>query len=237
MVKKTKSSEKWEQLLVSAIVTPNPFVVPNEILDKISIASYGTSFKIDQNQPLAVLLNVMSFDKLSPVLKAKQSPSLTSFIHLATLKIAKSLVVPESGSFSAAVALHNVPLGVSAADIKTALSIFGASKIFKPHFVSSLSYAKASVPSVLFEFSLLVAFAPPVAVENFLVFSWLVFLEFDLAKLSVLVESIVKPVGSMVKVFKQFVNGNLVSSSALGLRINKVLVHISIFSRAVDKLE
>ncbi|KAG9286690.1 hypothetical protein G9A89_012240 [Geosiphon pyriformis] len=49
MVKKTKSSEKWGQLLASAIVTPNFFVVSNEILDEISIASSGISSKIGQD--------------------------------------------------------------------------------------------------------------------------------------------------------------------------------------------
>ncbi|KAG9287765.1 hypothetical protein G9A89_017360 [Geosiphon pyriformis] len=107
------------------------------------------------------------------------------------------------------------------------------SKMFKPHSVGFLSYAKASVPSVLSEFLFLVAFAPSVAVEDSLVFSQLASLESDLAKLFVLVESIVKLVGSMVKVFEQFVNGNLVSSSALGLRVNKVLVYMNTFSKAV----
>ncbi|KAG9296140.1 hypothetical protein G9A89_014732 [Geosiphon pyriformis] len=51
---------------------------------------------------------------------------LTSSVHLTTLKIAKSLVVSEFGSSSAAVALRDVPLGVSAADVKLALSVFGS---------------------------------------------------------------------------------------------------------------
>ncbi|KAG9303656.1 hypothetical protein G9A89_018553 [Geosiphon pyriformis] len=51
---------------------------------------------------------------------------LTSSVRLVTLKIAKSLVVSEFGSSSAAVVLHDVPLGVSAADIKLALSVFGS---------------------------------------------------------------------------------------------------------------
>ncbi|KAG9302796.1 hypothetical protein G9A89_009573 [Geosiphon pyriformis] len=228
MVKKTKSSEKWEQSLASAIVTLNPFVVPNEILDEISVVSSGTLSKMGQDQPLAVLPNVVFSGRSSPVLEAKQSPpvgspvlenwadqmetdlspplvfgatsggawktitscqrfarwvasilvpgatfkiklahvktvfqsvhgflgaksvskdngklfcvefasqqsleaaflvELTSSVHLATLKIAKSLVVSEFGSSSAAVALHDVPLGVSAADIKLALSVFGS---------------------------------------------------------------------------------------------------------------
>ncbi|KAG9302702.1 hypothetical protein G9A89_005176 [Geosiphon pyriformis] len=50
---------------------------------------------------------------------------LTSSVHLTTLKIAKSLVVSESGSSPAAVTLCDVPLGVSAADIELALSVFG----------------------------------------------------------------------------------------------------------------
>ncbi|KAG9306347.1 hypothetical protein G9A89_018230 [Geosiphon pyriformis] len=228
MVKKTRSLEKWEQLLVSAIVTPNPFVVPNEILDEISITSSGTSSKMDQDQPLAVLPNVMFSSRSSPVVKAKQSSpvglpvlgnwadqmktdsspplisgatfggvwetitsrqrfagwvvstlmpgatfkiklahvktvfqslhgflgaksvskdnmklfcvefasqqsleaaflvELTGSVHLATLKIVKSLVVSESGSLSAAVVLRNVSLGVSAADVKLVLSVFGS---------------------------------------------------------------------------------------------------------------
>ncbi|KAG9290458.1 hypothetical protein G9A89_007189 [Geosiphon pyriformis] len=228
MVKKTKNSEKWGQLLASAIVTPNPFVVPNEILDEISIASSGTSSKIGQDQPLAVLSNVVSSGRSLLVLEAKQSSSvrssvlgnwadqmetesspslvsgatsggawetitnhqkfagwvaftlvsgatfkiklahvkavfqsvhgfldaksvskdnvklfcvkfasehsleaaflveLTSSVHLATFKIAKSLMVSESGSSSAAVVLCDVPLDVSAANIKLALSVFGS---------------------------------------------------------------------------------------------------------------
>ncbi|KAG9286277.1 hypothetical protein G9A89_014263 [Geosiphon pyriformis] len=59
-------------------------------------------------------------------LKAVFLVELTSSVHLTTLKIAKSLVVSESGSSSAAVVLHNVPLDVSAANVKLALSVFGS---------------------------------------------------------------------------------------------------------------
>ncbi|KAG9284721.1 hypothetical protein G9A89_002606 [Geosiphon pyriformis] len=94
-----------------------------------------------------------------------------------------------------------------------------ALEMFKPHFVGFLSYAKTSVSPVFSEFLSLVAVASPVAI------------------LSVLAEFIVKFIGSIVKVFEQFVNGNLVSSSVLGLRVNEILVHMSIFSRTVSKLE
>ncbi|KAG9285276.1 hypothetical protein G9A89_001410 [Geosiphon pyriformis] len=220
MVKKTKSSKKWGQSLAFAIVTPNPFVVPNEILDKISIALSSMSSKMGQDQPLAVLPNVVFSGRSSLVLEAKQSSpvgssmetdsspflvsgttsngawetitscqrfagwvastlvlgatfkiklahvktvfqsvhgflgaksvskdnvklfcmefasqlsleaiflvELTSSVHLTTFKIAKSLVVSKSGFSPAAVVLCDVPLGVSAADVKLAFSVFSS---------------------------------------------------------------------------------------------------------------
>ncbi|KAG9295126.1 hypothetical protein G9A89_006107 [Geosiphon pyriformis] len=82
MVKKTKSSEKWRQSLAFTIITPNPFVVLNEILDKISVALSGMLSKIGQDQPLAVLPNVVSSSRSSPVLETKQS----SFVELPVLE-------------------------------------------------------------------------------------------------------------------------------------------------------
>ncbi|KAG9298067.1 hypothetical protein G9A89_018150 [Geosiphon pyriformis] len=126
-----------------------------------------------------------------------------------------------------------------AVDCKVSLpSLFKTLKVFKTHFVNSVSYVKASAFLDSSEFSPLVA--PTflsVVISDFLVFSWLASLESDLIKLSVLVESIVKPVGFLVKLFKQFINRDLVSSSKLGLKINKVIVHISFFSKIVGKLE
>ncbi|KAG9292821.1 hypothetical protein G9A89_006382 [Geosiphon pyriformis] len=368
MVKKTKSSEKWEQSLASAIITPNSFVIPNEI----SIASSSMLSKISQDQPLAVLLNVVSFSKSLPVLEAKQSSSVkspvlrnwvnqietelfpllvfgTTFdgtwktitscqkfagwvtstlvlgatfkiklayvkavfqsvhgflgvnsVHLATLKIAKFLVIFESGSPFTAVVLHDVLLNMFTIDIKMTLSVFVSiicvvlkpagiwqyvvnplsgksnktilshnkfktklsghyfqfalvtfdsqadldstivktnckislspplkfSKVFTPHFVGSKSYAKTSASLNSPEFPLLLPFvSSPVIFKS------------DLTKLSALVKSIVKSIGSLVTTFEQFINNNLVLSSALDLKINKILVHMSFFSRTVDKLE
>ncbi|KAG9301397.1 hypothetical protein G9A89_018069 [Geosiphon pyriformis] len=359
MVKKTKSSEKWGQSLASAIVTPNSFVVPNKILNEISIASSGTLFKMGQDQPLAVLPNVVSFSRSSPVLEVKQSPlvgspvlgnwadqmetdsspslvsgatfggaweTITSrqrfagSVHLTTLKIAKSLVVSEFGSPLAAVVLHDVSLGVSIADIKLALSVFGSitcvvlkpagiwqyvvvyfekldsavsvlkhwsvlmgknsvrilllfalvifdsqgdlnsavvktghlvvnckisppltpkiPKVFKSCFVGGVSYAKASASLDSSEFLPLAAStSSSMIVGDSLVSSRLASLESDLVKLSTLVESIVKPVGSLVKLFEQFINRDLVSSSKLGLKVNEVLVHMGSFSKIVGKLK
>ncbi|KAG9298855.1 hypothetical protein G9A89_015876 [Geosiphon pyriformis] len=216
---------------------------------------------------------------------------LTSSVCLATLKIAKFLVVSESGFFSAVVALHDVSLDVSAADIKLALSVFGkvshvilkpadvwqyvvvyfkkldtaasafiywyqevnylavdceislfpplkAHKVSKTHFVSSVSYAKTSVFLDFSEFSPLAAsISPSVVVGNLLVSSRLASLESDLVKLSVLVKSIVKPVSSLVKLFEQFINKDLVSNSKLGLKVNEIMMHMGFFSKIVGKLE
>ncbi|KAG9285355.1 hypothetical protein G9A89_010830 [Geosiphon pyriformis] len=271
--------------------------------------------------------------------------AFTSSVYLATLKIAKALVVSESGSPSAAVTLYNVPLGVSVADIKTAVSVFGvvahvvlkpvgiwqyvvvyfkkldsavavlnhwsvlvdkdsvrilslaklvnlffgctvfeisnmifqvggwtcfipwsfnsghyfhfalitfgsqadldlvvaktshlavdykvlpspllkSPKIFAPYFVGLMSYAKASASLSSFEFSPLSFFAfSPIVVNDSL--------------LSALVEFIVKPVGSMVKLFKQFINEDLVSNSNLSLKVNEVMIYINAFSKVVGKL-
>ncbi|KAG9306561.1 hypothetical protein G9A89_004758 [Geosiphon pyriformis] len=57
-------------------------------------------------------------------LKAAFLVKLMSFVCLATLKIAKSLVVSELDSSSVAVVLYDVLLSVFAADIKTVLSLF-----------------------------------------------------------------------------------------------------------------
>ncbi|KAG9284708.1 hypothetical protein G9A89_002939 [Geosiphon pyriformis] len=386
MIKKTKSSEKWEQLLVSAIVIPNPFVVSNEILDEISVVLSDTSSKIGLDQPLLVLPNVVSSGRSLPVLEAKQSfpvglsvlvnwtdqietessfplavfqsvhgflgaksvskdnvklfcmeftsqtsldavflVELTSSVCLITLKIAKSLVVSESGSSSAAVVLCDMPLSVSAADIKTAFSVFGmvihvvlksagiwqyvvvyfekldfamsalnywfkaklvnfppgctvfeisnmisqvggrscfipwspnsghylhfalvtfgfqadldlviantghlavdckvalslfpkAPKMFKPHFVGSLSYAKTFALSVMSDFSSLVAFVSPVAVVDPVVRSRLDSLEKQISDLAALVKSIVEPVGFLVVLVSHFFDDNAVKTVKL----------------------
>ncbi|KAG9301365.1 hypothetical protein G9A89_018037 [Geosiphon pyriformis] len=103
-----------------------------------------------------------------------------------------------------------------------------------PHFIGPKSYAKASVPLSSSGFpSLLPLVSFSVIVGDLLVLFHLSSLESDLTKLSVLVESI----GSLVTTFEQFINGDLVLSSAFGLRINEVLVHISSFNRTIGKLE
>ncbi|KAG9300379.1 hypothetical protein G9A89_010003 [Geosiphon pyriformis] len=375
------------QLLASAIVTPNPFVVPNEILDEIFIVLSDTSSKMGQNQPLAVLPNVVSSGRSSPVLETKQSLSvgssvlgnwadqmetelssplmastlmfgatfkiklahikavfqsvhgflgaksvlkdnmklfcvefvsqvfleavflieLTSSVHLVTLKIAKSLVVSEFGSSFAAVVLYDVLLGMSAANIKTALSVFGSVTyvVLKStgiwqyvvvyfekldSVVSALNYWSVLNPpsgesneTILsrdkFKAKLfaLVTFGSQTDLDSAVVKTELSHLaadckvsllssfksfkvftsrfisfvsytkasaslsSFGFLSLSPLVSSSVvvgnpMPVGSLVKLFEQFINGDLVSNSKLGLKINEVMVHMGSFSKVVSKL-
>ncbi|KAG9299996.1 hypothetical protein G9A89_009724 [Geosiphon pyriformis] len=178
MAMKAKNSKKQQQAVATAMVTLNPFVVPDEIFGKISTAaasplpnmdgnSSNISSKMGQDQPLAVLPDVVISSRLSPIPIAKQSinpddlkdwadqmemestvPSpvsgaadggaweneylndatkvaISDEVFLTTLKIARSSGVASVSSPSLSVVLHNVPLGTSSNDIKTALGIFG----------------------------------------------------------------------------------------------------------------
>ncbi|KAG9303129.1 hypothetical protein G9A89_005087 [Geosiphon pyriformis] len=302
MVKKTKSSENATSGgALETITNRQRFVgwvasilVPSATF-KIKLAHIKAIF-----QSVHGFLNAKSVSKNNVKLFCVEFASqvsleaaflieLTSSVHLATLKIAKSLVISKSGFFSAAVALCNVLLDVSAADIKTALSVFGSVThiVLKPagiwqyvvvYFeklnsaVSALNHwsvlvdkdsirilplvnqnktilscnkFKAKLSGHCFWFALITfgsqadlnsAIVKTVVVGNSLVLSRLSFLESDLTKLSALVEFIVKPIGFLVTIFEQFINGDLVLSSALGLRINEVLVYMGFFSRTVGKL-
>ncbi|KAG9289238.1 hypothetical protein G9A89_022548 [Geosiphon pyriformis] len=81
---KAKNSKKQQQTVTTAMVTPNCFVVPDEIFSKISIVaassfpdinsnSSSTSLKMGQDQPLAVLSDVVLSGRSSPIPVAKQS--------------------------------------------------------------------------------------------------------------------------------------------------------------------
>ncbi|KAG9294823.1 hypothetical protein G9A89_008515 [Geosiphon pyriformis] len=91
MAVKAKNSKKQQQAVATAMVTPNPFVVLDEIFSKISTAaaslipdmdgnSSGTSPKMGQDQLLAVLSDVVLSSRLLPIPVAKQ------FINLDDLK-------------------------------------------------------------------------------------------------------------------------------------------------------
>ncbi|KAG9299926.1 hypothetical protein G9A89_009654 [Geosiphon pyriformis] len=103
-----------------------------------------------------------------------------------------------------------------AVDCKVASSPFPkAPKVFKPHFVGFLSYAKASAPPVMSEFPLLVASAPPVAVVDPAVGSRLDSLEKQISNLAVLVKSIVEPVGFLVVLVSCLFDDNAVKTVQL----------------------
>ncbi|KAG9303090.1 hypothetical protein G9A89_005048 [Geosiphon pyriformis] len=83
MATKTKNSKKHQHAVTTAMVTSNPFVVPDEILDKIFTAtasplpnmdgnSSGSTSNMKQDQSLAVLPNVVISGRFSPTMEAKQ---------------------------------------------------------------------------------------------------------------------------------------------------------------------
>ncbi|KAG9301288.1 hypothetical protein G9A89_012671 [Geosiphon pyriformis] len=88
-------------------------------------------------------------------------------------------------------------------------------KVFKPRFVGSLSYAKASAPPVMSEFPPLVASAPSVAVVDPAVGSRLDSLEKQILDLAALVKFIVERVGSLVALVSHFLDNNAVKTVQL----------------------
>ncbi|KAG9293418.1 hypothetical protein G9A89_009142 [Geosiphon pyriformis] len=83
MAIKAKNFKKQQLALTTALVTPNPFVVPDEILGKISTTAASPlpnvndnnnciSSKMDQDQLLAVLSNVVLSGRSLPISVAKQ---------------------------------------------------------------------------------------------------------------------------------------------------------------------
>ncbi|KAG9294498.1 hypothetical protein G9A89_009345 [Geosiphon pyriformis] len=103
--------------------------------------------------------------------------------------------------------------GHLAVDCKVASSLFPKTpKVFKPYFVDFLSYAKAFAPSVMSEFSLLIASTPSVTVVNPAVGSRLDFLEKQISDLAALVKSIVEPVGSLVVLVSCLLDDNAVKA-------------------------
>ncbi|KAG9300560.1 hypothetical protein G9A89_000578 [Geosiphon pyriformis] len=87
MAIKAKNSKKQQLALATALVILNSFVVPDEILGKIFTAvasalpdmdgnNSSTSPKIDQDQPLVVLPNIILFSRSLPIPVAKQSINL-----------------------------------------------------------------------------------------------------------------------------------------------------------------
>ncbi|KAG9294825.1 hypothetical protein G9A89_008517 [Geosiphon pyriformis] len=111
---KVKNSKKQQQAVATAMITPNPFVVPDKIFSKISTAatsplpnmdgnSSGTSPKMGQDQLLAVLSDVVLSSRLLPIPVAKQ------FINLDDLKNWADQMEMESTRFSGWVVSNLVP--------------------------------------------------------------------------------------------------------------------------------
>ncbi|KAG9286691.1 hypothetical protein G9A89_012241 [Geosiphon pyriformis] len=148
---------------------------------------------------------------------------LTSSVHLATLKIAKSLVVSESGSFPVTVVLRDISLGVLAANIKMilvylfALVTFGSQtnldlavirtgKLRKsciwwetPGFQCCFRCQEVGHLAVDCKVALLPLFKTPKQISD----------------LAALVKSIVEPVGSLVVLVSYLLDDNTVKTVQL----------------------
>ncbi|KAG9301608.1 hypothetical protein G9A89_016678 [Geosiphon pyriformis] len=238
MAMKAKNSKKQQQAVTTAIVTPNSFVVSDEIFGKISTAaasplpnmdsnSSSTSPKMGQDQLLAVLPDMVLSSRSLPIPVAKQSinpnnlkdwadqmemeltvPSLVSGaadggawenmngpllgslfqllpgciglksvsrdavklfcveftsqkclndatkvaisneVFLTTLKITQSFGVASVSSPSLSIALHNITLGTSSNDIKTAFGIFGVVTSVKLKPVGLWHYAVVNFKNI-----------------------------------------------------------------------------------------
>ncbi|KAG9292557.1 hypothetical protein G9A89_006928 [Geosiphon pyriformis] len=113
MAAKAKNPKKQQQAVTTAMVTPNPFVVPDEIFGKISTAaaspipdmngnSSGTSSKMSQDQPLAVLPDMVLSGRSSPIPVAKQSINPDDFKDWADqMKMETTVLFPVSGTTNA----------------------------------------------------------------------------------------------------------------------------------------
>ncbi|KAG9303234.1 hypothetical protein G9A89_013560 [Geosiphon pyriformis] len=105
MATKAKNSKKQQQAVTTVMVTPNPFVVPDEIFGKISTVaasplpnmdgnSSSTSPKIGQDQPLTVLPDVVLSSRSLPIPVAKQPINLDDLKNWADQMEMESTVSP-----------------------------------------------------------------------------------------------------------------------------------------------
>ncbi|KAG9284507.1 hypothetical protein G9A89_014111 [Geosiphon pyriformis] len=172
MAAKAKNSKKQQQTVTTAMVILNPFVVTDEIFGKISTAaasplsdmngnSSNTSSKMGQDQPLAVLPDVVLSSRSSPIPVVKQliiSDDFKDWTDQMEMKstapplisgaadggawenIAWSSGVASVSSTPLSVALCNVPLGTPSDNIKSALGIFGVVTSFISFAAAALTH-------------------------------------------------------------------------------------------------
>ncbi|KAG9298721.1 hypothetical protein G9A89_012789 [Geosiphon pyriformis] len=166
MATKAKYSKKQQQAIATAMVTPNPFVVLNEIFSKISIAAAsplsdmdGNSSsifpKMGQDQPLTVLPNVVLFGRLLPIPVAKQSINPDSLKDWADqMKMESTVSLSVSGAVDDMVS--NLVLSTT---FKIKMALLNAVKLFCVEFTSQKSLngiTKVAIMASVFFPSLLV---------------------------------------------------------------------------------
>ncbi|KAG9303744.1 hypothetical protein G9A89_018641 [Geosiphon pyriformis] len=158
MAIKAKNSKKQQQAVATAMVTPNLFVVLDEIFGKISTAaasplsdmdgnSSGISSKMGQDQPLAVLPDMVLSGRSLPIPVTKQSINPNNLKDWADqIEMESTVSPPVSGAadggawenvngrqrFSGWVASNLVP----GATFKIKMALFDAVKLFCVEFAS-----------------------------------------------------------------------------------------------------
>ncbi|KAG9302212.1 hypothetical protein G9A89_020646 [Geosiphon pyriformis] len=140
MAAKAKNPKKQQQAVTTAMVTLNPFVVPDEIFGKIFTAaasplsdmdgnSSSTSPKMGQDQPLAVLPDVVLSSRSLPIPVAKQSINPDDLKDWAD-QMEMELTVPPQ--FSGWMASNLIP----SATFKIKMALLNAVKLFCVEFAS-----------------------------------------------------------------------------------------------------
>ncbi|KAG9299763.1 hypothetical protein G9A89_013123 [Geosiphon pyriformis] len=112
MAAKAKNPKKQQQAVTTAMVTPNPFVVPDEIFSKISTVAASPipdmNGKLGQDYPLAVLPDVVLSSRSLPIPVAKQSINPDNLKDWADQIEMESTVPPPVSGASDAGAWENV---------------------------------------------------------------------------------------------------------------------------------
>ncbi|KAG9297383.1 hypothetical protein G9A89_009467 [Geosiphon pyriformis] len=175
MTAKAKNSKKQQQAITTAMVTPNPFVVPDKILSKISTAaasslpdidsnSDSSTLNITQDQLLAVLLNVVISGRFFSAIKAKQFSGwvASTLVPSAIFKIKMALFNSLFQLLSGCIGLISVSQDVVklfCVEFASQKSLNSATKVVIDNKVFLTTFKIAQSSGVVYVFSLLLLVA------------------------------------------------------------------------------
>ncbi|KAG9297580.1 hypothetical protein G9A89_007655 [Geosiphon pyriformis] len=167
MAIKAKNSKKQQQTVATAMVTLNPFVVPDEIFGNIftAVASFlpdmdgnnsSTSPKMGQDQLLAVLPDVVLSSRLSPIPVAKQSidpDDLKDWTDQMDMKSTVSLPVSGTANGGAWKNVNGSSNLVSGAIFKIKIALLGSLFQLLPGCIGLKSVSRDAVKLFCVEFA------------------------------------------------------------------------------------